>query len=178
MSFYINDTEQFTEELLMSVWNLLYYLGVEKKNDDCRRTHLFKSNKWDAAKDVLLASKRLEILEHLERKPREYSKRNADYWESTIKEKRTALRESLKTPPNHDQEQDQLQPDNAMEMSPAQMRTRLKDMGHPTRARNLKRLRELYQLAIEEASKSQWKNIVKYMYVYLPKNTIDRSRVV
>jgi hypothetical protein len=31
------------------------YVGVEKLNDVVRRIHLQKSNKWDAAKDVLLA---------------------------------------------------------------------------------------------------------------------------
>jgi len=40
--------------------------GTEKKNDDCRRFHINKSNKWDAANDVLLVMKRLETLSSIE----------------------------------------------------------------------------------------------------------------
>ena len=54
--------------------------GVEKPNDDCRRIHLFKSNKWDAAEDVLLVGKRLENLQELQRTPRAYNKRTTAYW--------------------------------------------------------------------------------------------------
>lgn len=131
----------------------LYLLGVEKKNDDCRRIHLYKSNKWDAAKDVILASKRLENLQHLERKPREYKKKNAEYWESTIKEKRSILRKNLRTPPDNIQEQDEI-PINVPGMSPPEIRAKLKQMGFPTRVRNIKRLQELYQLAMESAPQS------------------------
>jgi hypothetical protein len=28
-------------------------LGIDKNNDDCRRIHLSKTNKWDAPGDVL-----------------------------------------------------------------------------------------------------------------------------
>ena len=37
------------------------FSGVEKNNDDVRKFHLTKSNKWDAPKDILLASKRQQI---------------------------------------------------------------------------------------------------------------------
>ncbi|CAB4025093.1 Hypothetical predicted protein, partial [Paramuricea clavata] len=80
--------------------------GVEKNNDDCRKTHLLKSNKWDAAKDVLLASKRLENLEEFRRTSRPYTKRNAEYWSTTIKESRAARRENMKTPENNGHTQD------------------------------------------------------------------------
>lgn len=56
---------------------------------------MYKSNKWDAAKDVLLVSKRLENLEDYHRKPRKYTKRNSEYWETAIKEKRSILRKHL-----------------------------------------------------------------------------------
>ncbi|XP_028394537.1 uncharacterized protein LOC114518738 [Dendronephthya gigantea] len=121
--------------------------GVEKKNDDCRRIHLFKSNKWDAAKDVLLVSKRLENLQDYERKPREYIKKNAEYWDTTIKEKRSLLRKSIQTPDEHNQEQDAV-----AEMSPPEIRAKLKKMGYPTKVRNAKRLQELYQIAIQSAA--------------------------
>ncbi|CAB4015118.1 Hypothetical predicted protein [Paramuricea clavata] len=44
--------------------------GVEKLNDTCRRIHLEKSNKWDAAKHVLMAEERLGVRSDLERTPR------------------------------------------------------------------------------------------------------------
>ena len=40
--------------------------GVEKLNDDCRRIHLRRSNKWDAPVDVLRVGKRVEYLSHCE----------------------------------------------------------------------------------------------------------------
>ena len=113
---------------------------------------MLKSNKWDAAKDVLLASKRLECLEHLERKPRPYLKWNIEYWEPGIKEKRAALRDSLKSSPNDVQEQ--LQYDSVIGMTPSQIKDKLKEMGYPTQARNIQRLQELYQLALQEASQN------------------------
>ena len=67
---------------------LCVILGVEKKNDNCRRIHLQKSNKWDASKDVLLVLKRQERLRTYERTPRPYTKHKADYWENEIREKR------------------------------------------------------------------------------------------
>ena len=38
-------------------------------------SHLQKSNKWDATKDVLMADQRLEALTELQRTPRSYKKR-------------------------------------------------------------------------------------------------------
>jgi hypothetical protein len=61
-------------------------LGVEKLNDNVRRIHLQKSNKWDAAKDVLMAEERLRVLSDLEREPRPYKKKADNYWLDGIKE--------------------------------------------------------------------------------------------
>ena len=44
----------------------MYIVGVEKLNDDCRRIHLQQSNKWDAAKDVLMVGKRIKMLGEFE----------------------------------------------------------------------------------------------------------------
>ncbi len=71
------------------------YKGVEKNNDDVRKFHLTKSNKWDAPKDILLVSKRLQFTSQLEREPRAYTKRNGEYWSTEIKE---ANEESCLTP--------------------------------------------------------------------------------
>ena len=64
------------------------YVGVEKLNDTVQRIHLQKSNKWDAAKDVLLAEERLRVLSEQERTPRSYKKRANDYRSNGIKESR------------------------------------------------------------------------------------------
>jgi thioredoxin-related protein len=64
------------------------FAGVEKKNDDCRKIHHQRSNKWDAPKDALLVLYRQEQLSYCERAPRVYTKRKPDYWEQSIKEKR------------------------------------------------------------------------------------------
>ncbi|CAB4019335.1 Hypothetical predicted protein [Paramuricea clavata] len=62
--------------------------GVEKLNDDCWRTHLEKSNKWDAAKDVLMAEERLGVLSELQRTPRTYKKKADKYWATGIMDSR------------------------------------------------------------------------------------------
>ena len=66
----------------------IYFIGVEKVNDDCRRIHLHRSNKWDAAKDVLLVGKRVEHLAECERTHIKYEKQNNCYWDNGIKENR------------------------------------------------------------------------------------------
>lgn len=75
-------------------------LGVEKKNDDCRKIHLHRSNKWDAAKDALLVLFRQELLTGHERTPRKYRKRKAEYWEHSIKEKRANHRLKIQAEKN------------------------------------------------------------------------------
>ena len=62
--------------------------GVEKNNDDAKRIFSQKSNKWDAAKDVLLLESRQLALQSHEREKRKYAKRKNDYWEEGIVETR------------------------------------------------------------------------------------------
>ena len=99
------------------------------------------------AKNVLLARKRLENVEECRRKPRSYTKRNADYWSSTIKASQQAKHEALKTCESAVTQDNKL--DAVNNMSPLEIRDKLKEMGFPTRARNVKRLQELYQMAIQ-----------------------------
>ena len=77
---------------------LLKLKGVEKNNDDVRTFHLTKSNKWDAPKDILLVSKRLQVNSEQERKHRIYRKANNEYWSSDIKETRSKIRKLLLSP--------------------------------------------------------------------------------
>lgn len=96
---------------------------------------------------MLVVSKRLENLQDYERKPREYTKKNAEYWDTTIKEKRSLLRKNMRTPDEHSQEQD-----DVAAMTPPEIRAKLKKMGFPTKVRNAKRLQELYLIAIQSAA--------------------------
>lgn len=62
--------------------------GIEKNNDDAKKIYFQKSNKWDAARDVLLLEHRQETLKHCEREKRQYCKRKTTYWEDGIIETR------------------------------------------------------------------------------------------
>lgn len=72
----ISKTDLFSSHLLQ-IWvktankwlPFMIFFRCGEKNDDCRRIHLQKSNKWDASKDVLLVLKRQEHLSNFERTP-------------------------------------------------------------------------------------------------------------
>jgi len=61
---------------------------VEKNNDDAKRVMFHRSNKWDAARDILLTESRQWVLQHHERQKGTYTKRKLDYWETEISAKR------------------------------------------------------------------------------------------
>ena len=116
-----------------------YYFiqGVEKLNDDCRRVHLRRSNKWDAPVDVLRVGKRVEHLSHCERQTRPYQKRNNDYWETMIKDSRSKrLRVSGPI-------EEQVEANDIESLTAVEIKQKLKDLGITTKLRNLKKLREL-----------------------------------
>lgn len=113
-----------------------------KNNDDCRRLHLTKSNKWDAASSVILAMKRLENLTELQWTPRNYEKKKAEYWDHDLKENR-AQQKRIKLP-DSDEHPSNLNEDIS-NLSPSELREHLKTMGVHTRVRNLKHLQELYK---------------------------------
>lgn len=126
--------------------------GVEKKNDNCRRIHLQKSNKWDASKDVLLVLKRQEHLDSFQRTPRPYMKRKTDYWEDGIKEKRrkqVSAVQAERSASLNASSQTQIDMEN---MSPADLKNKLKEMGIVTRVRDIKKLQEMYTNALLKAS--------------------------
>lgn len=124
--------------------------GVEKNNDDCRRIHLQKSNKWDAASDVVLVSKRLETLDKFERIPRSYRKRSSDYWQREIYDKRAKQRCNQQT--NNNSENAPSNDQHIGIMSVEELKNALKDMGIKTRVRTLKRLQEMYKDALSDTS--------------------------
>lgn len=121
----------------------LLFIGVEKLNDDCRRIHLQRSNKWDAPKDVLLVEKRIENLGDYERAPRKYRKQDANYWEKDIKEsrsKRPRVCTKLPVP----------QESIAIEvMSVEEIKAKLNAKGIKTRLRSLKKLQNLLKNTLQ-----------------------------
>lgn len=64
--------------------NIIQFSGqnIEKLNDDVRKAHLKKSNRWDGTKEALTLEKRIEhgIKNKLERTKRKYVKKNEEYW--------------------------------------------------------------------------------------------------
>ena len=61
---------------------------MEKNNDDARKIIQRKSNHTDDPAEVLRAEHRIRALKHRERKPRQYTKKNTEYWEINIKTNR------------------------------------------------------------------------------------------
>lgn len=62
-------------------YTLLYFLGVEKKNDDMRKAFHRSINRWDACKSLIVIDKRLEILHSQKRCKRKYERKNSSFWE-------------------------------------------------------------------------------------------------
>ena len=67
---------------LWTLWiiKLLFFAGVEKKNDDLRRYFHCKINRWDTATNVLLVEKRQEVLREMQRTKRPYEKKKTSFW--------------------------------------------------------------------------------------------------
>ncbi|CAB4023603.1 Hypothetical predicted protein [Paramuricea clavata] len=101
--------------------------GIEQNNDDCRSINLTKSNKWDAAKDVLLVSNRVEILSSFRRTPSMYPKRNAQYWDNDLKEKQAKIKHKMKDENKQIDANIQSNDEPSVEsMSPAELRAGFK----------------------------------------------------
>lgn len=108
--------------------------GIEKNNDDAKKIYFQKSNKWDAAQDVLLLEHRQEALKHCEREKRQYTKRKAAYWEDGIietrkKRKRACLRELQNDHNGADVQGNNLSEDKYNKMTVKQLRQEIKSIG-------------------------------------------------
>ena len=66
--------------------------GVEKINDDIKKNHHSKTNKWDARVDAVQVRKRIENLtsENCKRDKRNYTKSTNEYWSDIIFKQRAA----------------------------------------------------------------------------------------
>ena len=134
---------------MFSSWtkNVIFLIGVEKLNDDCRCIHLQRSNTWDAPKDVLLLGKRLEHLAEYEGEPRPYNKQETDHWNVQIYESRAKRSKICTELPDDDQVAWEIRIDN---MTSEEIKVRLKDRGITTRLRSLKKLQELFLNTLRE----------------------------
>ena len=66
---------QGIDSLICAVKSLLGFfknIGTEKKNDNAKKVFFRSSNKWDAARDILVHEYRLNIMNYFERKKRQY----------------------------------------------------------------------------------------------------------
>lgn len=119
--------------------HFILHVGVEKLNDDCRRVHLNRSNKWDAPKDILLVRKRVEHLSQCEREKRNYQKQDTNYWDNGIKESR-AKRHRISAEVVEEINDCTI---NTDELTAAEIKQKLKELGVNTRCRSLKKLQQL-----------------------------------
>ena len=117
---------------------------MEKLNDNCRRIHFQKSNKWDSAKDVLLAEERLGELSTLERTPRNYKKKLEEYWTGGINASRSKRPRLCNTEAVADGTEES---EDTSSLTSEIIKSRLKDMGIKTRVRKLSRLLDIYNIA-------------------------------
>lgn len=115
--------------------------GVEKLNDDCRRIHLQRSNKWDAPKDILLVGKRMEHLSEYERASRAYNKQEAEYWNKNIHESRAKRQKIGTKQPDGDAISGDLMIDD---MTAEEIKSKLKEKGITTRLRCLKNYKDFF----------------------------------
>ena len=134
------------EKVSSNTCDLQSTIGVEKLNDDCRRIHLQKSNKWDAAKDVLQVEERLGYLSDLQRTPRQYKKKADKYWSTSICESRSKRPWLSLEGQRYENEED------LSTLTPEELRARLKDLGIKTRVRNVTRLVDMYHVALQSHS--------------------------
>ena len=141
--FSINVNHKLLYKLFLNSKSLT---GVKKLNDECRRIHPQKSNKWDAAKDVLLVGKRLEILGSLQQTPQQYQKRANSYWSNGINEsqaKHPHVWHHESTLPDYER--------IMLNMTADEIKTKLKEMGITTRVRRLKTLQKQHRTALQRA---------------------------
>ena len=109
-----------------------------------------KSNKWNAAADVLKVSKRLENLSKCERRARAYLKKNTSYWDDEIKAKRARQRLTVVSScTNNASETNSVDIDR---MTALEIKQHLNGLGITTRLRNINKLRELLENVLLEIS--------------------------
>ena len=123
--------------------------GVEKNNDDAKRVLFHKSNKWDAAKDIICTESRQWNLRHHERSKGRYTKRKLEYWNHGIAETRKQKRSHLQASPEatHDDEIPVPTPEeNLNNLSVKQLRQIIKEKGLRPKGLSKLKKKELVEL--------------------------------
>ena len=108
--------------------------------------HLQRSNKWDAAKDVLQVQKRIEHLADCERGTRQYKKQNQEYWGEGIKESRAKRHRVCMQPA----EVGYIDFNELNNLTAEEIKLRLKNMGVKTRRKCKTKLKELLINSLED----------------------------
>lgn len=84
---------------IMRFGNIIQFSGqgLEKLNDNVRKLHLRKSNRWDGTKEALLACKRIEYCRdnNFVREKRTYNKVDETWWGHGLREARAEKRKSV-----------------------------------------------------------------------------------
>ena len=88
------------------------------------------------------------MLSGLQRTPREYKKRKAEYWNCELNQKRAKQKLRMQQSSVEDASSNQVD-DNVDKMSAAELREGLKRLGIQTRTRKLTRLQEMYRDALK-----------------------------
>ena len=122
--------------------------GVEKINDTVRSMYHNKCNKHNASKEAILALKRIDYLQGVERQPHQYTKKTCEYWEADIFEQRRK-RPRLCVASTEDDEPPITEGDVDTMTIPEQ-KTTLKEMGIATKCRREDKLREILRKAISD----------------------------
>lgn len=104
--------------------------------------------KHDACKEVMLALKRIEHLQDVERQPHQYTKKKDEYWEADIFEQRRK-RPRLCVASTQDDEPPITEGD-VDTMTIPELKTKLKEMGIATKCRREDKLREILRKAISD----------------------------
>ena len=120
--------------------------GVKKNNDDVRKFHLTKSNKWDAPKDILLVTKRLQITGQHDQVHRGYNKLNTEYWSTEIKAARSKRRKlsaasAVELPESNSDSVLAIE-----NLSTFEIKEKLKEFGVQTRVCKLEKLQDILKL--------------------------------
>ena len=81
----------------MENWLIIAGKGLKKINDDIKKIHQSKTNKYDATIDALKVRKRIEYLktDGCERIKRDYNKKSERYWDDEIYHQRSAKKNRI-----------------------------------------------------------------------------------
>jgi hypothetical protein len=99
-----------------------------------------------------VVGKRIDFLSEVERTPRKYIKKAESYWIDGIIENR-AKRPRLCH--GSSSEENSTSVDETENMTPEMIKSKLKELGINNRERNLKRLQEIYQVALQNVDPNE-----------------------